>query len=90
MIACPTGPFKRNRRPERSPAIRLPAAGRGVILSASKMNPLFLLLVGLFLVLYLPLKSFIEAGYRMASPLPELFTVALIVLALALIWGGWR
>jgi signal transduction histidine kinase len=48
---------------------------------------LFLLMVALFLVLYLPLKGFIETGYRMSSPLPELFTAAIIVLALAILRG---
>ena len=48
---------------------------------------LFLLMVAFFLVAYVPLKGFIESGYRMASPLPELFSAAILVLALALLRG---
>jgi signal transduction histidine kinase len=46
---------------------------------------LFLLMIAFFLVLYLPFKGFLESGYRLASPLPELFTAAILVLALALL-----
>ena len=49
---------------------------------------LFLLMIALFIVLYPSLKGFIESGYRMASPLPELFAVVTIVIVLALLRIG--
>jgi signal transduction histidine kinase len=48
---------------------------------------LLLLMIALFLVAYLPLKGFLESGYRMAAPLPELFTAAIIVGAIAILRG---
>ena len=44
---------------------------------------LFLLMIALFFTLYLPLRMWIESGYRVASPLPELFAASIIVLVLA-------
>jgi signal transduction histidine kinase len=49
---------------------------------------LLLLMICLFMVVYLPLKGFLESGYRMAAPLPELFTAAIIVFAIAALRGG--
>jgi signal transduction histidine kinase len=43
---------------------------------------LFVLLIASFMVLYLPLKKAIQAGYSVGSPLPELLAVTLIFLAL--------
>jgi signal transduction histidine kinase len=48
---------------------------------------LFVLMIVLFLVLYLPMKSFIETGWGVAAPLPELFSSAIIVLTLGLLAG---
>jgi signal transduction histidine kinase len=46
---------------------------------------LFVLLIALFMVLYLPLKNAIQAGYSVGSPLPELLSVSLIFLLLVTI-----
>lgn len=52
---------------------------------------LFLLMITLFAVLYLPLRAVLERGYTVGSPLPELFAagVMLIMLALLRIPLGW-
>jgi signal transduction histidine kinase len=49
-----------------------------VIVSAA----LFLLMGALFAVLYLPLRGYVETGYRLGSPAAELVTTALIFAAL--------
>jgi signal transduction histidine kinase len=46
---------------------------------------LFLVMVALFALLYLPLKATLEKGYAVDSPLPELFAAGVILLALALL-----
>jgi len=46
---------------------------------------LFILLIALFTVAYLPLKAAIQAGYAFGSPLPELLSVSLIFLLLVII-----
>jgi signal transduction histidine kinase len=58
---------------------------RFFLLRYAMYGGLFLLMIALFLVLYPALKGFIESGYRMAPPLPELFAVATIVMLLALL-----
>ncbi|MGA2975583.1 MAG: ATP-binding protein [Spirochaetia bacterium] len=46
---------------------------------------LFVMMIALFSVLYMPLKSYIEEAYRLDPPLPELFATGLIALAIALL-----
>lgn len=46
---------------------------------------LFLFMIALFALVYLPLKSALEKGYTVGSPLPELFAAGSILLALALL-----
>ena len=46
---------------------------------------LFILLVALFAIVYLPLRGAIQAGYSMGSPLPELLSVSLIFFLLVII-----
>ena len=46
---------------------------------------LFLLMIALFAILYLPLKSALERGYTVGSPLPELFAAGAILILLALL-----
>jgi signal transduction histidine kinase len=46
---------------------------------------LFIVMIALFAVVYPPLKSALETGYTVGSPLPELFAAGFILLALALL-----
>jgi signal transduction histidine kinase len=46
---------------------------------------LFLLMIALFAVLYLPLRAALERGYTVGSPLPELFAAGTILILLALL-----
>jgi signal transduction histidine kinase len=46
---------------------------------------LLLVMIALFALVYLPLKSALEKGYTVGSPLPELFAAGSILLALALL-----
>jgi signal transduction histidine kinase len=46
---------------------------------------LFLLMIALFAILYLPLRAALEKGYTVGSPLPELFAAGTILIILALL-----
>ena len=46
---------------------------------------LFLLMIALLAILYLPLKTALEKGYTVGSPLPELFAAGTILIMLALL-----
>lgn len=46
---------------------------------------LFILMITLFAILYLPLRAALESGYTVGSPLPELFAAGAILIMLALL-----